>query len=319
MCRKFTLFYILALCCMLLQGCKEVSYNIDISQNPQRTDIACLYDAVVIINEDKLSICMPEDIEEQRDYLYLTWWKDIVSIYSCDGNCLTGIDKSGKPHFWGECGNYCYELADDNKTYQKIIASNNYAAFLDTDGIVDVVYSRYNGFFESEKAKEQYKEWNDIVDIAMNADCVVVLGEDGKVNYLAVSDIGKPYDTYYQGIQTWNNIMNVELTANGYIIGLDCDGNIKISNGSDERNGFNLRNALKWNDIKKISAEGDILVGLDNEGKVYACGDIDQETIISIETWRGVTDISAGPCYIVGIENNGNIHIINIKKDSLIY
>ena len=135
-------------------------------------------------------------------------------------------------------------------------------------------------------------EWKDIVDISCGSDWVVGLKSDGTV------EIAGRAEKKVLGLDSWRDIVNISVGTDhsDYIIGLKSNGTILTSSN------ISFSTAEKeWNNIAKIDASGNSIVGLKLDRSI--------SSDFFTNEWKEISDISSGENYVAGLKMNGSVII----------
>ena len=201
----------------------------------------------------------------------------------------------------------------------------NFAAVL-TDGTVILQPGRYEEF------SEDYKQWTDIVEVALTEEYLFGLKSDGTVvacgdnysspdmsklsgivaieasesDFMALKRDGTV--ALYEGgfteskrITDWCNIIDIAL-CDDFRVGLRDDGTVEY----DGTNTYDQHLVDDWKDVTSIAVSWYNVVGLKKDGTVLVSGN-DSWDQLDAAQWTDIKAIAGGMNFIVGIKNDGSI------------
>lgn len=174
-------------------------------------------------------------------------------------------------------------------------------------------------------------KWTNIVSVAVGADWIFGLKEDGTVvvagNYIDVSDwygivqldadefhvVGLRFDGTvvsskgYQGsddVDDWTDIVSIS-AGRHHTVGLKSDGTV-IAVGSYE---YKQCSVYGWKNIVKISAHNYQTIGLCSDGTVVATG-MNTQGQCAVSSMKDIVDIASGSFHTIATTKNGTIVVV---------
>ncbi len=148
----------------------------------------------------------------------------------------------------------------------------------------------------------EYPEWSDLKGIEIGSDSAFGLRTDGTV--ITCPKMYKNSDRFL-AVESWKSISAISMGF-GYVpVGLKNDGTVvTVPNNY----GVN-QDTSSWKSVKKICAEGNITIGLRNDGKVYATGGEYEaaDYISEVEKWTDIVDIALSNNHVVGVKMDGTL------------
>ncbi len=206
------------------------------------------------------------------------------------------------------------------------LMSTNWAHFsiVDKNGRL-YLYHQSNDYFTS--FEELTGQWENVVDIESGGDRVVVLFEDGTVDFISSHrtrvEQASPYYPLYDEIYKWTDIVDIDAMELGSVAGLKADGTVVVTtpiepDGLDavKYDTYKWKAVDEWKDIIAISMGRHTLLGLQRDGTVVAAGSVSEERLAQLEEWTDIVAISAGQNFHVGLKADGTIVIAGNEQES---
>ncbi len=166
-------------------------------------------------------------------------------------------------------------------------------------------------------------EWANISKISNSCSHIVGLRYDGTVVAAGNNSTGQ-CDT-----ELWSDIIDV-VAGEGFTVGLKSDGKVVIAMYDDRsyirkttdentivREEYektkNFEDIHTWDNIIKISADLNHIVGLTENGKVVAVGQ-NRYGQLNVDNWENIVDVRTTEMTTFAIDNNGNVHFTERLK-----
>lgn len=170
--------------------------------------------------------------------------------------------------------------------------------------------------FFSEKQAEEWKkgaveEWKDrwLTASASGIGFLLMPKEDGTVLY--EGDHGILGDAVTEGNELeWTEIQAVA-AGNFHVLGLKKDGTVVAAG----KNHLGQCNVKMWKKIVEIDACGDYSAALDADGRVFLCGDVQDDNLKEAENWRNIRRIAAGSRHFIGLREDGTVEAAGDNQD----
>lgn len=255
-------------------------------------------------------------------------WKDVKEIY-VRGNITAGVRYDGKVHITGR-NSYRFEDAKKWQNIKELKLVNDRIIGITNDGRINYIGKPYWG-----RVKE---EWHDISFIEANSNCilgkkedgslvcnkplfgiympdnyrnfadikenleadkVVVLGKDGKIDIYSINGI----DFYKWDTSKFSDVKQIAMSKT-HLIGLKSDGTAVVT-GDDASLSVEVEN---WKNLIKVDVGEKFAVGLTIDGRVLAAGN-NLYGQCEVNGWLDVVDIAAQGSKTVGVKSTGEVLI----------
>lgn len=96
-----------------------------------------------------------------------------------------------------------------------------------------------------------------------------------------------------------------------YVICIDSQGGMHEPAANEKPIWFDFEG---WNNLVSIAGNGEVIVGLATDGRLYECHNNDGFTI-SFEGWYDVIQICTGNRFVAGLQNNGKVRVTGRQKE----
>lgn len=117
---------------------------------------------------------------------------------------------------------------------------------------------------------------------------------------------------YHQCLGDTCNLKGFAYSHNRWICGLQDDGRVCCTYNGIMYSGIN--DCRYWNDIIKLSGNGDFCVGLKSDGTVVVAGNLyDKPYIGRLQLWRDIIDIDCKGNSVMGLKSDGTVVHMNTK------
>jgi alpha-tubulin suppressor-like RCC1 family protein len=172
--------------------------------------------------------------------------------------------------------------------------------------------------------KLEHYNWNNVLQVSSAYDYVVVLFEDGTVDFR-----GYEKSDYYEGVIDFSEWKDIVYIDSGYHLtaGVDIDGKVYVEGNNEEKIQQEIdSDPNKWSDICAVAVGGDdnhengFVIGLKSNGTIVTAGAVD-DGLKEAEQWKQITMISAADYHLIALDENKKIHATmkktekNRKKD----
>jgi len=253
-------------------------------------------------------------------------WKDVKEIY-VRGNVTVGLRYDGKVLVAGR-NSYRFEDAKKWQDIKEVKIVNDRIIGITSDGRINYIGKPYWGRAE--------KDWNNISTIEANSTCIlgkkqdgslvcnkplfgiympnnyenfvdikeemeadkiVVLGKDGKIDLYCINN----FDLYKWDTSKFNNIKQISLSKT-HLIGLKFDGTAVIT-GNDTSLTYGVES---WKNLVKVSVGEKIAVGLTIDGRVVSTGN-NMYGQCDTHSWLDIIDIAVYGSKVIGLKADGTV------------
>lgn len=253
-------------------------------------------------------------------------WKDVKEIY-VKGNITVGLRFDGKVLVAGR-NSYRFEDAKKWQDIKDVKIVNDRIIGITNDGRINYIGKPYWGIAE--------KEWNKIIAIDANSTClvgkredgslvcnkplfgiymphsyenfsdvkeskeadkVVVLGKDGKIDLYCVNN----FDLFKWDTGRFKSIKQIAISKT-HLIGLKYDGTAVIT-GNDTSLNFGVES---WKNLVKVEVGEKFAVGLTIEGRVVATGN-NLYGQCDTNSWLDIIDICVYGSKVIGLKSDGTV------------
>lgn len=255
-------------------------------------------------------------------------WKDVKEIY-VRGNITAGVRYDGKVHITGR-NSYRFEDAKKWQNIKELKLVNDRIIGITNDGGVNYIGKPYWG-----RVKE---EWHDISFVEANSNCilgkkedgslvcnkplfgiympdnyqnfadikenveadkVVVLGKDGKIDIYSINGI----DFYKWDTSKFSDVKQIAMSKT-HLIGLKTDGTAVVT-GDDASLSVEVET---WKNLIKVDVGEKFAVGLTIDGRVLAAGN-NLYGQCEVNGWLDMVDIAVQGSKTVGVKSTGEVLI----------
>lgn len=253
-------------------------------------------------------------------------WKDVKEIY-VRGNVTVGLKYDGTVLVTGR-NSYRFEDAKKWNDIKEVKIVNDRIIGITNEGKINYIGKPYWG-----RVKE---DWHDISSVEANSSCilgkkedgklicnktlfgmylpdnlenfedikqnseadkVVVLGKDGKVDVYCINN----FDLYKWDVSKFNNIKQISISST-HLIGLKHDGTAVVA-GNDMSLYFDV---AMWKNLVKVEAGEKFVLGLTIDGRVMATGN-NAYGQCEVGDWIDIVDVAVYGSKAIGLKSDGTV------------
>ncbi|SHJ45249.1 RCC1 domain-containing protein [Pseudobutyrivibrio xylanivorans] len=195
----------------------------------------------------------------------------------------------------------CGDSASSNSNNQHEENNSNYKDILEEGDVIEDSDKEETSDCEDaqeEKIDEFIAERATTISAGIRA--ISVIGDNSEVSFYGDGFAGQ------DASKQWKDMLSISVFGN-YVIGLNCDGEVKICGDSTEK-----LNISDWEDIIAVDTGENYVIGLDRNGKVYTAGH-NGDGQIDVDSWENIKLISAAWRHTAGVSEDNHIYITGYK------